>query len=128
MPPTACPRLLFAALLAIGLAACDSPTAPEPVFTFSGNGNTVFQVPGRVTRARITGSFSGNSSNFIVWIGNTGAGCGTVAHVSCRLLVNELLGTLQGPLSYDGTVQTGGGGEATVKDSSGVAWTFTEVK
>lgn len=122
-------RALLIVLLAGSVIGCDSPTDPDdPIFTFSGTGNMVFQVPGYVTRARITGNFSGSSSNFIVWMGNSGAGCGVTIHASCRLLVNELLGTLFGPTTFDGTVQTGGGGEATVKDSTGVVWTFTEVR
>lgn len=85
-------------------------------------------MPDRVKTVRITGAYSGSSSNFIVWVGDDNAACGVQIHASCRLLVNELLGTIFNAPTYAGTVQTGGGGTVTVKNSSGVSWTFIEVR
>jgi hypothetical protein len=74
----------------------------------------VFDMPTYVTRVRITGSYSGYSSNFIV-------------HIGGRSVVNELLGTGWGPTTFDGTYATSGGVTETLH-SSGVAWSFTEVR
>lgn len=121
-------RLALVALIAC-LSACDNPTAPsDPIFTMSGTGNLVFTVPTRVTRARITGSYNGNSSNFALWIGPLGSNCELQVIQGCRLVVNELLGTGWNRTSIDGTFQTGGGGRAVFEDSAGVAWTFTELR
>jgi hypothetical protein len=81
----------------------------------SGAGNTVLDMPTRVARVRITGSFTGRSTNFIIKIGG-------------RLIVNELLGTSWPSTTYDGTHLTGGGGVTEITNSSGVAWSFTEVR
>lgn len=81
----------------------------------SGQGNSVFDKPSFVTRARITGSFTGFSSNFVVWCGRS-------------LLVNELLGTGWGTTRYEGTHSTSNCTEIRVENSSGVSWTFTEVR
>jgi hypothetical protein len=87
---------------------------PTPVFARSGVGDTVFDMPTTVRRVRITGAYSGRSSNFIVHIGG--------AHI-----VNELLGTTWGPTTFDGTYTTTGG-VVEILSSSGVAWSFTEVR
>lgn len=81
----------------------------------SGTGNNVFDKPAWVTRVRITGSYTGFSSNFIVWCGNS-------------LIVNELLGTGWSRTRYDGTHSVSGCTEVRVKDSTGVSWTMTEVR
>jgi hypothetical protein len=81
----------------------------------SGTGNDVFDKPASVARVRITGTFRGNASNFIVW-------CGT------QLVVNELLGTGFGPVEYSGTHATPSCTQVRVENSTGVAWTFTEVR
>jgi hypothetical protein len=86
------------------------------LWTQSGTGNNVFAIPSYVTRVRITGQFSGFSSNFVVW-------CGT------QLIVNELLGTGWGPTTYAGTHQISSPGcSARVENSTQVSWTFTEVR
>lgn len=85
-----------------------------PVFSKSGTGDTVFDMPTYVSRIRVTGTYTGFSSNFIVKVGGA-------------LLVNELLGTAWPITRYDGTLLTTGGVVA-ITNSSGVAWTFTEVR
>lgn len=88
---------------------------PRPLFTISGSGDNVFDMPTSVTRVKVTGDYPGRSTNFIV-------------EVAGRLLVNELLGTAwpNGP-HFEGTYITTGGVTA-ITHSSGVLWTFTEVR
>jgi len=89
---------------------------PTPLFARSGVGDNVFDMPASVGRIRITGAFSGFSSNFIVYIGG-------------RLIVNELLGTGWRQTTFEGTyVVPTGAGVTEIKLSGGVAWTFTEVR
>jgi hypothetical protein len=90
-------------------------TVPRPLFTAAGSGDTVFDMPTTVARVRITGDYPGRSTNFIVKIGG-------------RLIVNELLGTSwpDGP-HFEGTYTTTGG-VTEITNSTGVAWTFTEVR
>jgi Abnormal spindle-like microcephaly-assoc'd, ASPM-SPD-2-Hydin len=85
------------------------------LFRRSGTGDSVFDMPLDVARVRIIGTYTGNSSNFVVRIGG-------------RLLVNELLGTFWNQTRYDGTLLTGGGGVVAITNSSGVAWSFEEVR
>lgn len=87
------------------------PTVP---FRRIGTGDTVFDMPTYFTRIRVTGTYTGNSSNFIVYVAG-------------RLLVNELLGRAWNTTVFDGTYLTSGG-VTEIKLSSGVAWTFTEVR
>lgn len=85
-------------------------------FTRSGSGNDVFDVPSYVTRIRITGAYSGYSSNFIVRIGGS-------------LVVNDLIGTGWSSTTSTGTyLLSPGGGTAQITNSQGVAWSFTEVR
>jgi hypothetical protein len=78
----------------------------------SGKGDMVFDMPTYVERVRIIGTYTGYSSNFIVWVGGD-------------LLVNELLGTGWGQTRYDGTHLTTGG-IVVIEYSSGVSWSFEE--
>ena len=88
----------------------------SPLFTQSGTGNNVIDLPSSVTRLRITGQYSGNSSNFVIWCGS-------------QLVVNELLGTAWNQTSYSGTHQISSPGcAARIENSTGVAWTLTEVR
>lgn len=90
---------------------------PTPIFTFSGVGDSVFTLPATVSRVRITARYTGSSSNFIVRIGGA-------------LVVNVIIGTsaiFGGNTTFDGTYLTAGGTVA-ITNSSGVAWTFTEVR
>lgn len=122
--------IVAAVALAVCLSACDDgPTAPTgPLFTIAGTGDQAFTVPSGVTRARITGTYNGNSSNFVLWIGPPASNCELQVITGCRLVVNELLGTGWNRVTIDGLFVTGGGGRAVVEDSAGVAWTFTEVR
>lgn len=87
-----------------------------PLYSQSGVGNNVFNLPPQVRRLRIQGRYTSSSSNFIVW-------CGT------QLVVNELLGTFWGPTSYDGTHQIQSAGcLLEFRSSTGVSWTLTEVR
>jgi hypothetical protein len=83
----------------------------------SGSGDNVVGWPAYITRIRITGSFSGSSSNFIVDCTKPSFG---------PLFVNELLGTSWGPTSYAGTFNTQGCTEVQIEHSSGVSWSITE--
>jgi len=53
-----------------------------------------------------------------------------ILNVNCRLLVNVIIGTssLASSATYDNTVQTGGGGIVLISNSTGVSWSFTEVR
>ncbi len=117
-------------LLLVGLLiGCGggSPTAPPPpttttttmpaLWTRAGTGDMVFDMPSYVARVRVVGTYTGHSSNFIVWINKPRT-----------LLVNELLGTGWGKTTYDGTLLTEGGGVVSIEGSSGVVWSFTEVR
>jgi hypothetical protein len=86
-----------------------------PVFTRAGTGDTVFDIPSHVTRIQITGAYNANSSNFIVRIAGS-------------TVVNELLGTGWNQTFFQGTYLIAGGGTVQIVSSSGVAWTFTEVR
>ncbi len=79
----------------------------------SGSGDNVFDMPTYVSRVHVIGTYTGYTSNFIVWVGT-------------QLLVNELLGTGWGTTKYDGTLLTAGG-TVQITNSSGVTWSFTEV-
>jgi len=87
---------------------------PTPLYTRSGSGDTVFDIPTTVTRITITGRCSCSSTNFIVRIGG-------------RLVVNELLGTSWGTQTFSGTYVTVGG-VTEITNSSAVSWTFTEAR
>lgn len=125
-------RPLVPLLCCLAITACNNdtpvtPSPPPPPWTQSGTGDSVFVMPD-IPTVRITASFPGSSSNFIVWVGPAGAGCSVTIAAGCRLLVNELLGTFFGSTTYAGTVQTGGGGHVAITNSSGVAWTLTEAR
>jgi hypothetical protein len=92
-----------------------SGTGVRDLFRRSGSGDTVFDMPLDVARVRVVGTYTSNSSNFIVRIGG-------------RLIVNELLGTFWNQTRYDGTLLTGGGGVVAIANSSGVAWSIDEVR
>lgn len=83
-----------------------------PLWTVSGVGNTVFDMPSYVSRVRITGRYDSNSSNFIVRIGG-------------RLVVNELLGRAWSSTTYNGLHLTTGG-VVEITNSRDVTWTFTQ--
>lgn len=72
----------------------------------------MFSIPSSVEQVKITADYSEDSSNFIV----EGAG----------LFVNELVGTFWDQPHFSGTYLTTGG-QVQITNSSGVAWTFTQV-
>jgi hypothetical protein len=118
-------RFGVVALALVLLSACgggspSSPSAqptPRPLWSNTGTGDMVFDMPADVARVHVTATYIGYSSNFVVWIGGTRT-----------LLVNELIGTGWGTTTYDGVLLTGGGGVVSITNSSGVAWSFTEVR
>ena len=85
-----------------------------PIWAKTGTGDTVFDMPTYLSRVKITGDYTKNSSNFIVYVAG-------------RLIVNELLGTGWGATHFEGTYLMSGG-IVEVKLSSGVAWSFAEVR
>jgi hypothetical protein len=85
-----------------------------PLFTKSGTGDTVFDLPASVARVTITADFPHNSSNFIVYIGG-------------RLIVNELVGYAWNAPHFEGTYLVSGG-TVEIKNSSAVDWSFAEVR
>ncbi len=91
-----------------------SGTTATPLFSKSGNGDAVFDLPARVTRIRIQGNLNANSSNFIVKIAG-------------QLVVNEIIEISSNVRTFDGTYLLVGGGTVEITGSSGVSWTFTEV-
>jgi hypothetical protein len=102
-----------------------------PLFTMSGTGNTIFEIPSTVTKLHIVGTLNSGSANFAVWSGPQGAGCGVNINGACHLLVNDLIGPLFGKTSADeGTLATGGppATEISILNSAGVSWTMTEVR
>lgn len=84
------------------------------VFARTGSGDTVFELPPRVRRVRIQGTYAGASQNFVVTIAD-------------RLVVNAIVGTAQNPPSVDGTFAIEAGGTVQIRGSSGVAWSLQEV-
>jgi len=87
---------------------------PNPIFVRSGVGNTVFDLPTYVGRIHIVGTYIGTSSNFIV-------------HIAGDHIVNDLLGTEWPQTVSDGTYVTHGG-VVEILSSTGVSWSFTEVR
>lgn len=85
-----------------------------PLWTQSGTGDNVFDIPQYVPRVRITGDYTRSSSNFIVYVAG-------------KLTVNELIGTSWGSTHFEGTYLVTAGA-VQIQSSSGVAWTFTEVR
>jgi hypothetical protein len=85
-----------------------------PVWTRSGTSDVVFDMPTHVRRVRITADYSGYAENFMV-------------DVNGRGLVNELMGRGFSQTHFEGTYLTSGGVVA-ITSSSGVKWSFTEVR
>lgn len=85
-----------------------------PPFFLSGSGDNVFNLPSSIVRVKITADYTGFASNFIVQIGNS-------------LLVNELMGTGFNETHFEGTYLNPGGA-VQITHSSGVSWSFTEVR
>ena len=90
----------------------------SPLWTQSGTGDSVFDMPTTVARVRIQATPTTNCQNFIVRIGGRAS------------TVNVILGTcsVADAPSLDSTYLTGGGGVVQITSSTGVRWTFTEVR
>lgn len=85
-------------------------------FTRTGTGATVFDLPSYISRVRITGTYNGFCENFVLKFAG-------------RLIVNEILGSCSvgSGRTYDGThLVTAGTVEVT--NSTGIAWSVTEVR
>jgi hypothetical protein len=87
-------------------------TGTAEIWMRSGQGNTVFDMPGYVQRVRIQGTWNrtGNS-NFIVRVGGS-------------LVLNEIL---RDSITYDG-IHLVSGGVVEITSSSNIAWAFTEIR
>lgn len=95
---------------------------PPPIFTTSGVGDNVVSIPSFVTRLRVDATYPGSCQNFIVHY---------VVGSSTTFLINVIIGTCsvadtRSPFS--GTYAITGGGTLQVLNSTGVAWTLTEVR
>lgn len=120
-------RKLIVAVLVLALPACGGsssgptsiptppPTTLPAIFTISGSGDNVFDLPARITRIKITGAYTDFASNFIVKIAGS-------------LVVNELMGTGFNQTKFEGTYLITAGGTVQITNSTGVVWTFTEVR
>jgi hypothetical protein len=91
---------------------------PSQVFTQTGVGDNVFTIPAYVTKVRVDASYQGSCQNFIV-NGNN------------RLLINVIIGSCsvadtRSPFS--GTYAITGATQIAITSSTGIAWTFTEVR
>ena len=87
---------------------------PAALYGRTGTGDTVFDLPTYIARIRIQADYGAFSSNFIV-------------HIAGRSVVNELMGTAWSQTHFDGTYVTSGG-TVEILSSSGVAWSFAEVR
>lgn len=95
-----------------------SATGVGPIFTRTGTGNQVFDMPSSVSRVHVTARITNNSNcqNFIM-------------RRNSLSFVNVILGTcsVADSQTYDGTHQVSGGVIDTVS-SEGVTWTVTELR
>jgi hypothetical protein len=90
------------------------PPAPAEMWSRSGSGNTVFDLPASVSRLRIQGTWNQrDTSNFVV-------------QISGRLVVNEILRTT---ITYDGIHLVPAGNRVVeITNSSAISWTLTQVQ
>jgi hypothetical protein len=85
----------------------------RPLFSRSGAGNTVFDLPPAVSRMLIRGRWTGrDTSNFIV-------------HLDGRGLVNEILRT---SMTYEGVHAINNGRTIEIVSSGAIEWSFQEVR
>lgn len=91
---------------------------PSSLWVNSGVGDNVFSIPAYVTKVRIDGSYQGSCQNFIVKAGTS-------------LLVNVIIGTCSVADThspFSGTYVVTAGSQVQITSSTGIAWTFTEVR
>ena len=91
-----------------------------PPFSQSGVGDNVFAIPSFVTRVRVDATYGGTCQNFIVRISTQPTS-----------LINVIIGTCsvadtRSPFS--GTYAINNGGTVTITNSTGVNWTFTQLR
>jgi len=79
----------------------------------SGKGDNVFDMPTYVKRVRVNATYTGYAANFIV-------------HINGSYWINELMGTAFDQTRFNGTYLTDGG-TVEILSSSGVSWSFTQV-
>lgn len=89
-----------------------------PLWTRSGVGDQVFDMPTFVQRVRVQAVPGTSCQNFIVRIGGRPS------------IINVILGTcsVADARTLDSTYLTGGGGTVSITSSTGVAWTFTQIQ
>lgn len=97
-------------------ATVDWNLLPAQLWTNGGVGDTVFTMPAYFGRVQIVGIPSTSCQNFIV-------------HIGGQFKVNVILGTcsVADARTYDGIVTTTGG-TVEIVSSTGVNWSFTEVR
>ncbi len=96
------------------VTAIQVPAAPSSgSFSLGGQGDAVFLLPQRTANYRITASFPGTSSNFIVYADR-------------RLVINTIIGTSQSPASSDGSYALPAGALVEVVNAPGVNWQVTQ--
>lgn len=123
--------LLVGVLTAAACGGGSSPSAPTAIATTtttttttlppvlwgaSGTGANVFTMPAYIRRVKIDGAYGGRCENFIV-------------RIAGRLVVNEILGNCSVGVGrdYTGTFTTTGG-LVEITSSTGILWTFLEVR
>lgn len=110
-------RRLVLCLALVSLACDGSTTAPSgPLFTRSGVGPSVFDLPSHIDRVQIQASYTGTCENFVVWVGS-------------GLIVNTILGTcsIASGTRFFGTHATEGS-QVRVEHAIGITWSITEVR
>lgn len=88
------------------------------IFTKSGSGDTVFDLPTYITRVRIDANYGGFCQNFAVRIAGS-------------LRVNIIMGSCSVAdvgRTFSGTYALTAGGQVEITISPGINWTFTEVR
>jgi hypothetical protein len=91
---------------------------PSQVFSQSGVGDNVFTIPAYVTRVRVDATYGGTCQNFIV-------------NANSRLLINIIIGTCSvadTKSPFSGTYAVSGATQIAITSSTGIAWTFTELR
>jgi hypothetical protein len=89
-----------------------------PIFSQSGTGDNVFTIPSYVTRLSVVGNYNGWCQNFI-------------AHANGSSLINVIIGTCsvadtRSP--FRGTYTVPAAARIDIVSSTGVGWTFAEVR
>jgi len=98
-----------------GLSSTSAQAPPAGgVFSKSGIGDQVFDLPSRNARYRVQANFPGTSSNFIVYVAGS-------------LAINSIIGISQTPVAFDGTYAFSSGARVEIQNAPGVTWSFIEL-